>query len=114
MASPPARRRRRRNTSQFVKLSYRFIEDALGRKDYPDVRQPALMFHGARDDVVPVKLSRRFASGRPNVTLLETGSGRDLANALDFMWEKTWAFLQARLSAPGTGWRTFRFEIIGI
>src|SRR6266851_9052958 len=34
-------------------LSYHLIEDALGYEDFPDFQQPALIFHGIHDTVVP-------------------------------------------------------------
>src|SRR5674476_259336 len=35
------------------RLSYALLDDGLGYEDYPDFGQPALIFHGAQDDVVP-------------------------------------------------------------
>ena len=49
-------------------LGYQLMEDAAQYEDYPDVRQPCLIFHGIHDDVVPVRYSEEFAS-RPNVEL---------------------------------------------
>lgn len=73
-------------------IGYGLIEDALERDDFPRVSQPALVFHGVRDDVVPVEYSRRFASAR-NVTLHEVDSGHELLDVLDFMWRETALFL---------------------
>ena len=39
---------------------------ALRYEDYPDFRQPALIFHGAQDDVVPAAYSEEFAATHPN------------------------------------------------
>src|SRR5258708_440133 len=44
------------------KLGYGLLEDARKYPDYPDFRQPALLFHGARDDVVPARFSEEFAA----------------------------------------------------
>ena len=39
-------------------LGYQLIEDAAQYEDFPDVRQPCLIFHGVHDDVVPRALLR--------------------------------------------------------
>jgi pimeloyl-ACP methyl ester carboxylesterase len=40
------------------RLNYSFLEDALRYEDFPDSKQPALIFHGIRDDVVPPRCRR--------------------------------------------------------
>ena len=74
-------------------LAYGLMEDAAAYEDSPDVRQPALIFHGAHDDVVPPALSQTFAAARPNVELEVVDSGHDLLNVLDYMAPKVAAFL---------------------
>ena len=75
------------------RLGYQLLEDAANYEDYPDVRQPTLIFHGAHDDVVPAQSSRVFAATRPNVRLEIVDSGHDLLNALDHMAPRIAAFL---------------------
>jgi pimeloyl-ACP methyl ester carboxylesterase len=67
-------------------VSYKLIEDGLDYEDYPRVVQPALILHGANDDVVPADYSREFAAGRPNVRLEVYDSGHELLNVLNQMW----------------------------
>jgi uncharacterized protein len=74
-------------------LGYQFVEDALNYEDDPDFHQPALIFHGLRDDVVPASVSREFAAGHSNVELRLVDSGHELTDVLDFMWEETARFL---------------------
>ena len=74
-------------------ISYRLIADAAAYEDEPDFRQPALIFHGAHDDVVPADLSRAFAARHPNATLEIVDSGHDLLNVLDYMAGKIESFL---------------------
>ncbi len=50
-------------------LGFQIVEDALKYEDEPAFRQPALVLHGRRDEVVPAELSKVFAEGHPNVTL---------------------------------------------
>jgi uncharacterized protein len=73
-------------------LRFKLIEDGQSYEDYPDVRQPALIFHGAHDDVVPVAYSREFAATRRNVRLEVFDSGHELLNVLDDMWAATLQF----------------------
>ena len=75
-------------------LGYRFVEDSVQYEDEPGFSQPALIFHGRGDDVVPVEASRQFAAGHPNATLVEVvASGHALTDVLDDMWAETAAFL---------------------
>jgi pimeloyl-ACP methyl ester carboxylesterase len=74
-------------------LAYGLLEDAVRYEDYPDFRQPALIFHGAHDDVVPVTLSERFAAAHRNASLEVLDSGHDLLNVLDYMAGRAAAFL---------------------
>ena len=78
------------------RLGYQLLEDAARYEDYPNLRQPALVFHGAHDDVVPLESSQTFALGRPNVRLEILDSGHDLLNVLDHMARAATAFLAAR------------------
>jgi pimeloyl-ACP methyl ester carboxylesterase len=64
-------------------ISYNLIDDATRYPAYPDFSQPALIFHGRFDDIVPASYSERFAAGRPNVHLEIVDSGHDLLNVLD-------------------------------
>ncbi len=75
------------------KLDYRLLEDAAGYEDYPEFHQPALIFHGAHDDVVPARCSEHFASTHANVRLEILDSGHDLHNVLEYMAAEAACFL---------------------
>ena len=77
------------------RLSYTLMEDGLAYEDYPDFRQPALIFHGAQDGVVPARYSSQFAATHPNARLEVLDSGHELLNVLDYMAPKVRAFLTA-------------------
>ncbi len=77
-------------------LGFQLLEDAQQFEDYPDVRQPCLIYHGILDDVVPVGYSRQFAAAKPNVELHEVNSGHDLLDALEEMGPRVEEFLRAR------------------
>jgi pimeloyl-ACP methyl ester carboxylesterase len=74
-------------------LDYQFVEDSVQYEDAPDFRQPALIFHGLRDDVVPPEVSQRYAAGHPNVKLSLVESGHELTDVLDPLWDATAMFL---------------------
>jgi pimeloyl-ACP methyl ester carboxylesterase len=79
-------------------LAYQMVEDSVQYEDEPDFRQPALILHGRRDDVVPVEVSKAFANGRPNVTLKVVESGHELTDVLDQLWSETAGFLEFQSS----------------
>ena len=64
-------------------VDYDFFLDAerVDRGD-PDVRAPTAIFHGVRDDVIPIERSRAFARGRSNVRLTELDDGHELIASL--------------------------------
>ncbi len=74
-------------------LEYGLIEDASEYEPYPEFAQPALIFHGRRDDVVPPEYSIEFAGSHANVDLRLLDSDHDLVDVLDRMWEETARFL---------------------
>jgi pimeloyl-ACP methyl ester carboxylesterase len=82
-------------------LGYQFVEDAVQYEDEPDFRQPALVLHGIRDDVVPAELSQQFAGRHPNVRLCLLDSGHELTDVLDRMWMETAAFLGFQIRESG-------------
>lgn len=74
-------------------LGYQLLADGERYEDYPDFLQPALIFHGAHDDAVPVSYSREFAAAHPNAVLEVLDSGHELLNMLDYMGPKVGSFL---------------------
>jgi pimeloyl-ACP methyl ester carboxylesterase len=74
-------------------LGFSIVEDALKYEDEPAFRQPALVLHGLKDDVVPAALSKAFAEGHPNVTLRLLDSGHELTDVLEQLWMETATFL---------------------
>jgi pimeloyl-ACP methyl ester carboxylesterase len=74
-------------------VSYALLEDGARYEDYPNFTQPALIFHGAQDDVVPAELSRRFVAGHPNAALEIVDSGHEMLNVLDSIGPTVTRFL---------------------
>lgn len=74
-------------------LGYQIVDDAQKYEDEPAFRQPALILHGLKDEVVPVALSKAFAEGHPNVQLRLVDSGHELTDVLELLWLETAGFL---------------------
>jgi len=74
-------------------LAYTLLKDAARYEDYPDFRQPALIFHGAHDDAVPSRCSEEFAARHPNVRLEIVNSGHELLDVLEGIGPKVARFL---------------------
>lgn len=69
------------------------LADAPNWEAEPDFRQPGLILHGKRDDVVPAELSMQFAASHPNVKLVLLDSDHALTDVMETLWEETWNFL---------------------
>jgi len=74
-------------------LGYQLIEDAAQYEPYPAVMQPALIFHGKNDKVVPAGHSMKFSEQHPGARLRLLESDHELLNVLDDMWIETEEFL---------------------
>ena len=77
------------------RVHYGLIEDALKFPSEPAFSQPARIFHGIRDDVVPIEFSRDFAARHPNARLTELDSGHELLDVLDKIVAEAVPFLAA-------------------
>jgi hypothetical protein len=75
------------------RVGYELLQDAERYEDYPDISQPALVFHGRMDDVVPVEYSEEFAARHPHVMLRVMESGHELIDVLEEMWVEIVEFL---------------------
>jgi pimeloyl-ACP methyl ester carboxylesterase len=76
-----------------VELGYQLIEDAQQYEAYPDFTQPALIFQGLKDTVVPPEYAEVFATRHANASLRLLDSDHDLVNVLDEMWRESEKFL---------------------
>jgi pimeloyl-ACP methyl ester carboxylesterase len=71
------------------------IGDALRYPAAPDFAQPAWIFHGTKDDVVPIEYSRSFAAAHLNARLTELDSDHELLNVLAHIIDEALPFLLA-------------------
>ncbi|HUJ20242.1 MAG TPA: YqiA/YcfP family alpha/beta fold hydrolase [Bryobacteraceae bacterium] len=75
------------------RLRYDLLEDGLSYEDFPDFPQPALIFHGIHDTVVPSALSKEFAASHPNARLRLLDSDHELLDVLEIIWRESERFL---------------------
>jgi uncharacterized protein len=71
-----------------ARVGYDLVADGFQYEDFPNVREPTLIFHGRRDDAVDYRLSEEFARSRPNVELVLLDSDHQLLDMLDLMGER--------------------------
>ncbi len=76
-----------------MQVRWELMADGLRHPGDPDFRQPALIFHGTQDDVVPAAFSEEFAAGRENVTLRLLPSDHQLTDQVELMWGESREFL---------------------
>lgn len=73
---------------KMMPLAYRFVTDLMQYEEASLSRPvPTLIIHGVYDEVVPIQVSRAYATGRSHVTLLEVTSDHTLGDQLDEIWE---------------------------
>jgi uncharacterized protein len=76
-----------------MNVKWDLMADGLRHPGAPDFQQPALIFHGIADDVVPAAFSEEFANGRPNVSLRLLPSDHQLTDQVETIWSESRAFL---------------------
>ena len=77
-------------------IGYQFLADAKQYAPFPSFSQPALLFHGIRDHVVPIDFSVHYRATHPNVRLFRMDSGHELTDVLDLIWQRVQDFLLER------------------
>jgi hypothetical protein len=81
-----------------VPLAFELFDDAARHSDEPDPDVPALVFHGRRDEAVPLTAVEHFANARAGRELVTCDSRHELTDVLEPMWTRTEDFL-VRLGA---------------
>lgn len=84
-------------------LGYDLIEDGRFYEDYPNVQQPAIIFHGKNDTVVPPGYSITFSQQHTNTTLHLLDSDHELLDVIDLMWTEARKFLLPAMNAHEAG-----------
>ncbi|HVN64014.1 MAG TPA: YqiA/YcfP family alpha/beta fold hydrolase [Candidatus Binataceae bacterium] len=87
-------------------LGYQLIEDASRYEAYPVILQPAIIFHGKNDAVVPASYSVEFERRYPHIKLHLLESDHELLNVLDEIWIASEKFLFADVQEAGSSTRS--------
>jgi hypothetical protein len=74
-------------------LGWATMADARRYEDEPALLQPCLIFHGVRDHVVPIQVSRAFARTKTGAELIELDSDHELTDSIDPIWTGMSRFL---------------------
>ncbi|WP_031495817.1 YqiA/YcfP family alpha/beta fold hydrolase [Bryobacter aggregatus] len=74
-------------------VGYGLIADGLQYPAEPAFSQPAWIFHGTHDEVVPLAFSEQFVAGHANARLTALESGHELTDVMDQIWDMSAEFL---------------------
>jgi pimeloyl-ACP methyl ester carboxylesterase len=74
-------------------VGWQLIEDAARYDPEPSFFQPALIFHGTKDTVVPPAYSEQFAARHTNAQLTLLPSDHQLTDSTERIWAATEPFL---------------------
>jgi len=74
-------------TGEAAEIGFGFIEDALRYHGEPEFDQPALLFHGLRDDLCPYEVSVAYAARHPNVRVQLFDTGHEMTDVVEEMWK---------------------------
>jgi uncharacterized protein len=78
---------------RMMMLGYQLVEDGKKYEAYPKSTQPALIFQGIHDTVVPAVYASDWAAQHPEAIVRLLNSDHQLLNVLDDMWIETERFL---------------------
>jgi uncharacterized protein len=76
-------------------LSYDFFKDSEKYPAYPNSQTPTLIFHGTKDELVPLANSIRFVEQHAEARLIPLNSGHELTDVLGDIWNGMEALLTA-------------------
>lgn len=79
-----------------ARVHFGLLADGRKYEGFPRVLQPALVFHGRQDSVVPYEFSLEFQALHPAARVHLYDAGHELTEVIDQMWEETARFLGLR------------------
>jgi pimeloyl-ACP methyl ester carboxylesterase len=83
-----------------AKIGWDLVADGRSYEPFPDVSAPTLVFHGRRDESVPVALTERFAAGKKNVRVVILEDDHQLLASTERIWTEMEGFLSPWLGCP--------------
>jgi pimeloyl-ACP methyl ester carboxylesterase len=88
-------------TGEPRRLSTDLLYDSARHPEFPRCGQPALVFHGTSDAVVPLDASRQWVRTNPHAQLIELESDHELLDVLGPIWRHTAGFLRPSAMLKG-------------
>jgi hypothetical protein len=77
------------------RLSIDLLNDSPSHPGYPRCSQPAIIFHGVHDNVVPMAASETWIEENRQARLVPVDSGHELLDVLEPIWERAAPFLRS-------------------
>ncbi len=74
-------------SGEAARVGFGLMEDARQYPGEPDFDQPALLFHGLRDDVCPYEVSVAYAARHPNVLVQLFDAGHEMTEVVEEIWK---------------------------
>lgn len=75
------------------RLGAGLFDDSMRHPGYPACAQPALIFHGVEDTVVPIAAAEEWSQKNRNSRVIALQSGHELTDVLETIWERSRTFL---------------------
>jgi uncharacterized protein len=75
------------------RLAVDLLEDSGRHPGYPECTQPALVYHGLNDNVVPLGASEEWSRRSAGSCVEALESGHELIDVLETIWERSRTFL---------------------
>ena len=83
---------------RMLPIGYDLVQDAQEHPPFPEVRVPALIFHGKGDETVEASCSERYAADHENTRLVLMDSDHGLGDVMDEILDQAMDFLDPWLS----------------
>jgi len=79
-----------------VPLSFEFYKDIEDKPPFPDIKDtPCIIFHGKKDESVPIRLSMEFAAHNKRVKLYKFNDSHDLLASINHIKNSISSFLDS-------------------
>ena len=81
-------------TNDRRRLGWQFHEGAAGLPPFPEVKVPALVIAGRRDESIPLEDIEAWVARTPTARLVVVDDGHELSGSLDLIQRQAWEFLR--------------------
>jgi len=81
-------------TNDRRRLGWQFHEGAAGLPPFPEVKVPALVIAGRRDESIPLEDIEAWVARTPTARLVVVDDGHELSGSLELIQRQAWEFLR--------------------